>query len=164
MASNRFRVIAVSLALALSSVSAAPVLAADPPAVSQASLEAAMTTDAASQTGFASLSADAKANALQAAILTALTSSGALGNPQLVAKALLGLVAKGTIPAGLARKVAASSPALAAAFNAEVALATGSIGGNDAPTLLVPVNNTPGGAPPVIAPYDPCAGVIASYC
>lgn len=163
MASNRFRAIAISFAIAIAPMSAAPVWAADPP-VTAASVQLLIKTTVqarAAQDGFKTLDPDAKATALQAAVLAALESSGA--TPEMIAQALVRLVADGTIPAGLARAVAASNAALATAFNN--AIVTASLGGPGAPTLLVPVSGAgvSNGATP-LATYDPCAGVIASYC
>lgn len=133
----------------------------------------------AAQPGFAALSADAKAAALKAAIQLALVRSGA--EPAAMAAALTTAANNNVIPAGLAVSIAADvAPAFATQVasntNASSSTATASTGAVTTESTVSVLTNlqaaaTPGGgegaapaAPIVVAPFDPCAGVVAAYC
>ena len=97
-----------------------------------------------------------------------------------MAAALTTAVSTNVIPAGLAVSIAAD---VAPAFVAQVAAAppptttatasTGSVTTQQTVSVLTNLQNTatPGGTPDaaapttiVVAPFDPCAGVVAAYC
>jgi len=159
-------------------------LARQASAVSDASLQqqiAAAASSAARQPGFAKLSKQQKLAAIQAAVSAALAKSGA--TPQQIAAALIQAVASNIISAGVAISIASTvAPEMAQMVaNAPVVLAqlqatgqsaniTASTNGGDGVSVLVNLQgaSSPGGGatnnPTTTAPYDPCAGVIATYC
>lgn len=176
------RLLVSTLALGLMLVSAPEAaLARQAPAVSDAALQqiiAAAASGAAKQPGFAKLSKQQKLAAIQAAVAAALAKSGA--TPQQIAAALIQAVASKIISAGVAISIAsaiapemaqmvANAPAVLAQLQAtgQSANITASTNGGDGVSVLVNLQGatSPGGANPnTPAPYDPCAGVIASYC
>ncbi len=161
------------------------VLAQTPPAAAPtpASLQTVIATAArarAAQPGFAALTADQKAAALKAAIQAALADSGA--TPAVMAAALTTAANNSVIPAGLAVSIAADvAPALATQVAANITTApaptatasTGAVTTESTVSVLTNLQSTttPGGTPDVaapatvvVAPFDPCAGVVAAYC
>lgn len=151
------------------------------PAPTAASLQVVIATAArtrAAQPGFAALTADQKAAALKAAIQAALADSGAA--PSVMAAALTTAANNNVIPAGLAVSIAADvAPAFATQVAANITTtptataSTGAVTTESTVSVLTNLQNTatPGGgtevaAPTtvVVAPFDPCAGVVAAYC
>jgi hypothetical protein len=149
------------------------------PAPTAASLQVVIATAArtrAAQPGFAALTADQKAAALKAAIQAALADSGA--SPSVMAAALTTAANNNIIPAGLAVSIAADvAPAFAAQVAANITTtgtataSTGAVTTESTVSVLTNLQNTAttGGdatAPitVVVAPFDPCAGVVADYC
>lgn len=193
MASHRVRAIAISLAVALAPMGAGHVWAQNTPAPTAASLQtviAAAAQRAASQPGFARLSANAKLAAIQASVTAALAGTGA--SPSVIAAALVQAVGSGTVSAGVAIQVAssvapemtqtvASNPIvtqqLAATNQTATVTQTAATDGSGAPSVLINLQGAAqtggdagagagggGGTTTTPAPYDPCAGVVAAYC
>ncbi|NQE61722.1 hypothetical protein [Caulobacter sp. RHG1] len=179
-------IVASGIALALFA-SAAPnvALARQAPAVTPASLQqtiASAAAGAAAQPGFSRLTPARKLAAIQAAVSAALAASGA--SAEQISAALISAVGAGVISAGVAISIAsavapemaqqvANAPAVTAQLQAtgqSAQMATASIGGTSVSVLqsLQGASGAGGGgaantaATP--APYDPCAGVIATYC
>jgi hypothetical protein len=185
MRARSFLVSALSFGLLVVSAPNAA-LARQAPAVSAASLQqqiAAAASGAASQPGFAKLSRQQKLAAIQAAVSTALAKSGA--TPQQIATALIQAVGSNIISAGVAISIAsavapemaqqvATAPVVVAQLQAtgQSANVTASTNGGDSVSVLVSLQGaaTPGSdattttTQTATAPYDPCAGVIATYC
>lgn len=182
MRARRFLVSTLSLGLLMVAAPDAA-LARQAPAVSDASLQqiiASAASSAARQPGFAKLSKQQKLAAIQAAVSAALAKSGA--TPQQIAAALIQAVASNIISAGVAISIAsavapemaqqvANAPAVLAQLQAtgQSANITASTNGSDGVSVLVGLqgaSSSGGGAtnPTTPAPYDPCAGVIATYC
>ncbi|WP_425997102.1 hypothetical protein [Caulobacter sp. DWR1-3-2b1] len=185
--STRFTsAIVLGLAIVAGPMGGASALAQTPPAATvpptAAQLQTVIATAArtrAAQPGFAALSANQKAAALKAAIQAALSESGA--SESTMATALTAAANSGVIPAGLAISIAAD---VAPAFAQQVASGTNqsstATASTDAFTTQSTVSvltslqsaSTTGGdgaAPAalsqiVVAPFDPCAGVVAAYC
>lgn len=178
-------IVASGVALALI-VSAAPsaVLARQASAAMPASLQQLIATaaaGAASKAGFARLTPAQKLAAIQAAVSAALAASGA--TPAQISAALISAVSSGIISAGVAISIAsavapgfaqqvATAPAVMAQLQAtgqSAQMATASIGGTSV-SVLQSLQGASGGAgggantAATPAPYDPCAGVIATYC
>lgn len=161
---------------------AAPAAPTTPPTADQ--LQTIISTAArtrAAQPGFAALSADAKAAALKVAIQGALARSGA--DQASMAAALTTAANNNVIPAGLAVSIAADvAPAFATQVasntNASSPTATASTGAVTTQTTVSVLTSlesaaatgggdgaAPAAADPiVVAPFDPCAGVVAAYC
>ncbi|MCK5908824.1 MAG: hypothetical protein KAG62_02635 [Caulobacter sp.] len=195
MASHRVRAIAISLAVALAPMGAGQVWAQNTPAPTAASLQttiAAAAQRAASQPGFARLSASAKLAAIQASISAALAATGA--SPTVIAAALVQAVGAGTVSAGVAIQVAAAvAPEMTQTVASAPVVTQQLAATGQSATVTQTAATTDGGAPSVLvslqgvsqaaggdagagagaggttttttpAPYDPCAGVVAAYC
>lgn len=192
MASYRIKAIALSLAVALAPLAAGPaqaggaLLLAEPTVSGLTKTITDAVAAAKADPKYAALSPAQKLAAIQVAVSSALAEAGA--DDAAVAAALDAAVLSGAIPATLAVQVAAAvSPGLMAlvtqspSVKAQLAaqgITVGSIAtastaqiAAGAPSVLVSLAsaaNTAGagnaapGAPP--AAYDPCAGVIATYC
>jgi hypothetical protein len=190
MAANRFRAVAISLAVAIAPFSVAQAVASGQGVAVQASevtpeaLQALISEAAAAaqqQPGFANLSAAQQLAAIQASVANALAESGA--SPRMIANALIAAVGSGTITAGVAVQVAAAAAPTMAATVAQSPIVQASLtpgqtvsvtqtastsGG--APSVLISLQSaaTPGGSAPVTvtvtAPFDPCAGASGPYC
>ncbi len=145
-----------------------------PTAAQLQTLISAAAREAAAAPGFASLSPEAKLDAIKTAVAKALAASGA--SPEMIQAALIQAVASGIISAGVAIAVAASispemaqavsqAPAVLAQLKAtgQSATITGAISDTGGPSVLVGLQGGTGGGG-TSSPYDPCAGVIASYC
>lgn len=182
MASRHLSAIVAGLAMVVAPMGASTVMAQAPAAPTASSLQALISTaarGAAADPGFAALNPQAKLAAIQAAIAKALAASGA--SPAMIQAALIQAVASGTISAGVAIAVASSiapemaqavaaSPAVVAqlAATGQSATVTASTDAAGGVSVLVSLQGAGGaggggdGAP--AAAYDPCAGVVASYC
>lgn len=172
----------VALGLLVSALPGAALARQQASAVTPAALQqiiAAAASSAAAAPGFGSLSPARKLAAIQAAVTAALARSGA--SPEQIAAALINAVASGVISAGVAISIAsavapemaqqvATAPAVTAQLRAtgqSAQMATASVGGESVSVLQSLQGaggggTANGGATP--APYDPCAGVIATYC
>lgn len=175
MASRLTKAIALSLAVAIAPLAvgsaqaggALLVLAEPTPTEAlTASIVAAVGT-AQSAPSYATASPTGKIALIQAAVAGVLATA----DPAIAVAALNAAVAGGTISAAVAVQVAAAvSPALAAQVAAANGLTvTASTGGSGGTSVLVSLASVAtGGAPPAAgaptAAFDPCAGVVATYC
>jgi hypothetical protein len=174
--------VVAGLAIAIAPMGASIVSAQTPAPASTAPTAAqlqvvisAAAREAAAVPGFASMTPTAKLDAIKAAVAKALAASGA--SPAVIQAALIQAVSSGIISAGVAIAVAASispemalavsqAPAVVAQLKAtgQSATVTGATSDAGGPSVLVSLQGDGGGGGAPAAPYDPCAGVVASYC
>ncbi|WP_165184047.1 hypothetical protein [Caulobacter soli] len=182
MSSRLVSAVVAGLAIAIAPMGASIVSAQTPAPASTAptaaqlqALISASAREAAAAPGFASMTPAAKLDAIKAAVAKALAASGA--SPAMIQAALIQAVASGVISAGVAIAVAASispemaqavsqAPAVVAQLKAtgQSATVTGATSDAGNPSVLVNLQGDGGGGGAAATPYDPCAGVIASYC
>lgn len=182
MSSRHLSAIVIGLAMVAAPIGQSVVWARATPAVTVASLQTTISVaarEAASTAGFTGLSNADKLSAIQAAVTQALATSGA--SPEMIAAALIQAVKSGIISAGVAIAVAATvapefaqmvanDPAVLAqlAATGQSATVTGATDGGPSVSVLVNLQGAAGGgggapgAPAAV--FDPCAGVIATYC
>lgn len=176
MSSRHLSAILAGLALVAAPMGASTAMAqaSAPTAASLQTTISVAAREAAAVPGFASLSPEAKLNAIKVAIAKALAATGA--SPEMIQAALIQAVASGIISAGVAIAVAASispemaqavaaAPAVVAQLNAtgQSATVTASTDAGNSVSILVNLQGGGGPGTPTAA-YDPCAGVIAAYC
>ena len=176
MSSRQLSAIVMGLAIVAAPRGQAAVWAQTPPAATVNSLQATISSaarGAASAPSFRTAAPEVKLSAIQVAVTQGLSTSGA--TPQLMVQALIASVKAGSISAGVAIAVAASvapefaqmvanDPVVLAqlAATGQSATVTGAIDGGSSVNVLVNLQGAPGGAAP--AAFDPCAGVVATYC